>query len=50
MLVSGKEPDMAKKNGRTGRGVDGRPGRRYEMTDDGYESIEELLPKQRRGG
>lgn len=40
---------MAKKI-RTGRGVAGRPGRRYEMTDDGYEWIEPLLPKQRRGG
>ena len=35
---------------RTGRGVDGRPGRRYEMTDAGYERIEDLLPRQRRGG
>lgn len=40
---------MARKT-RTGRGVDGRPGRRYEMTDDGYDRIKDLLPKQRRGG
>jgi len=44
---------MAKKKAkttRTGRGVDGRPGRRYELTDEGYARIEDLLPKQRRGG
>jgi transposase len=44
---------MAKKNKkktRSGRGVEGRPGRRYELTDDGYERIEPLLPTQRRGG
>jgi transposase len=41
---------MAKKKDRTGRGVDGRPERRYEMTDDGYERIEDLLPRQQRGG
>jgi len=43
---------MAKKKRetRTGRGVDGRPGRRYEMTDEAWERIEPLLPKQRRGG
>lgn len=50
MLISDKEVSMAKNNGRTGRGVDGRPGRRYELTDDGYERIEDLLPRQRRGG
>jgi len=50
MLACGKEAAMAKKKGRTGRGVDGRPGRRYEMTDDGYERIEDLLPRQQRGG
>lgn len=38
------------KTGRTGRGVAGRPGRRYELTDDGYERIADLLPRQHRGG
>lgn len=38
------------KNTRTGRGVAGRPGRRYELTDEGFERIEPLLPTQRRGG
>ena len=38
------------RNQRTGRGVDGRPGRRYEITDDGYARIKELLPVQQRGG
>ena len=38
------------RNQRTGRGVDGRPGRRYEMTDEAFELIEPLLPVQRRGG
>lgn len=38
------------KTTRTGRGVDGRPGRRYELTDDGYERIAPLLPTQKRGG
>lgn len=45
----GKEADMAR-NQRTGRGVSGRPGRRYEMTDDGFARIEDLLPVQQRGG
>ena len=35
---------------RTGRGVDGRPGRRYEMTDEAFALIEPLLPRQGRGG
>lgn len=38
------------KTGRTGRGVDGRPGRRYELTDDGWDRIADLLPRQHRGG
>lgn len=38
------------RNTRTGRGVDGRPGRRYELTDDGWERIRPLLPRQGRGG
>jgi len=38
------------KKGRTGRGVDGRPGKRYELTDDGYDRIAPLLPRQSRGG
>ncbi len=41
---------MAQKRTRTGRGVDGRPGRRYELTDAGWERIEPLLPTQSRGG
>lgn len=41
---------MASKRGRTGSGVDGRPGRRYELTDEGYGRIEDLLPIQARGG
>jgi transposase len=44
---------MAKKNekmARTGRGVGGGPGKRYELTDDAWERIEPLLPTQRRGG
>jgi|GEM_PF-1125870 len=44
---------MAKKNAkktRTGRGVEGKPGRRYELTDDAWDRIEPLLPTQRRGG
>lgn len=35
---------------RSGRGVEGRPGRRYELTDEGWARIEPLLPRQRRGG
>jgi len=38
------------KTARTGRGVDGRPGRRYELTDDGWQRIEPLLPRQGPGG
>jgi len=45
----GKEAHMTR-NQRTGRGVEGRPGRRYEMTDDGYARIKDLLPTQQRGG
>ncbi len=41
---------MAKKTNRRGRGVLGRPGRRYEVTDEAWERIEPLLPKQSRGG
>lgn len=41
---------MAKQDQRTGRGVEGRPGRRYELTDDGWARISPLLPTQRRGG
>ena len=40
---------MAKRS-RTGRGAAGKPGRRYELTDDGWEHIAALLPTQRRGG
>jgi len=41
---------MAKDRKRTGHGVHKRPGRRYEMTDEAWERIEPLLPKQGRGG
>lgn len=40
---------MARKT-RTGRGVAGKPGRRYELSDDGWERIAPLLPAQARGG
>jgi transposase len=40
---------MARKT-RTGRGVAGKPGPRYELTDDGWERIAPLLPAQGRGG
>jgi transposase len=30
--------------------VSGKPGRRYELTDDGWERIASLLPAQGRGG
>jgi transposase len=40
---------MARKT-RTGRGAAGKPGRRYELTDDGWERIAPLLPAQGRGG
>ena len=39
-----------RKSQQTGRGVQGKRGRRYELTDDGFECIEPLLPKQARGG
>ena len=39
-----------RKSQRSGRGVQGRPGRRYELRDQAYERIEPLLPKQRPGG
>lgn len=38
------------KSGRSGRGVQGRPGRRYELRDEAYERIEPLLPKHKPGG
>lgn len=38
------------KSSRSGRGVQGRPGRRYELRDEAYERIEPLLPKQKPGG
>ena len=38
------------KSSRSGRGVQGRPGRRYELTDEAFGRIEPLLPKQRPGG
>ena len=49
MLRVGMEADMTR-NQRTGRGVAGKPGRRYELTDEAYARIEPLLPKQTRGG
>lgn len=41
---------MAKRKSGTGRGVQGKPGRRYELTDQAWERIEPLLPTQLRGG
>ena len=41
---------IANKPKRSGRGVQGRPGRRYELTDEASERIEPLLPKQQPGG
>lgn len=35
---------------RTGRGANGKPGRRYELSDDGWSRIVPLLPTQKRGG
>ena len=35
---------------RSGRGVDGKPGKRCELTDEGWERIVDLLPAQARGG
>lgn len=39
-----------RKSQRTGRGVQGKRGRRYELTDDAFERLQPLLPKQTRGG
>lgn len=41
---------MAKQSTRTGRGVQGRPGRRYELTDEAWQRIQPLMPTQQRGG
>lgn len=41
---------MARRNSSTGRGVEGKPGRRYELTDLAWERIVPLLPRQTRGG
>jgi transposase len=41
---------MTKQRSGTGRGVQGKPGRRYELTDEAWERIVPLLPKQTRGG
>jgi transposase len=38
------------KGARTKGGADGKRGKRYELTDDGWERIAPLLPVQRRGG
>ncbi len=40
---------MASKQ-RTGRGVGGRAGKRYELTDEGWARIEPLMPRQGPGG
>jgi transposase len=45
-----KNPKPPNSSTRTGRGVGGRPGRRYELTDEAWDRIEPLLPKQTRGG
>lgn len=44
-MTTRKKQTRARK-GRT----DGRRGRRYELTDEAYERIEPLLPKQKPGG
>lgn len=49
MLWIGKEADDGEE-GTRGRGVAGKPGRRYELADDGWGRIAPLLPRQRRGG
>ncbi|TVQ51296.1 MAG: hypothetical protein EA377_12915 [Phycisphaerales bacterium] len=41
---------MAKGRSTTGRGVQGKPGRRYGVTDEAWQRIESLLPRQARGG
>lgn len=41
---------MARKKGRMALGADGHPGLRYELTDDGIEKVEDLLPCLSRGG
>jgi len=41
---------MTKKAANRPKRVQGRPGRRYELTDDAFERIASLLPKQRSGG
>lgn len=41
---------MGTKSSRSGRGVAGKPGRRYELTDEAWARIEPLLPKQGPGG
>ncbi len=41
---------MTKTKRKSGRGVEGRPGRRYELRDAAFERIEPLLPKQKPGG
>ena len=38
------------KSSRSGRGVQGRPGRRYELRDEAFERIKPLLPKHAAGG
>lgn len=38
------------KDARTKGGADGKRGKRYELTDDGWERIAPLLPLQKRGG
>lgn len=38
------------KGARTKGGTKGKHGKRYELTDDGWERIRPLLPVQRRGG
>lgn len=49
MLRVGMEADMTR-NQRTGRGVAGKPGRRYELTDEAYAHTQPLLPTQTRAG
>jgi len=54
ILVSSKEAKMPKRNrsksARRPEATPKRRGRRYELTDEAYEHIDPLLPKQTSGG
>ena len=50
MAMKKKRKKRKKKATRTGRGVVGRLGKRYELTDDAWDRIEPMLPRQQRDG